>query len=768
MASSLHSEIWWNLALHELPQHSRLNHQNPVGIGTPYVESLSSYIRRIARSHCLYPGTIIYDEIAPLSCRKSQQLNSVFNTLGRAVNGLGATAKDFVQALETLTLRKDLHLLTLIPLAEVFHARKLSRLNQAWCPMCYEHWQSTNQEIYDPLLWTIEAVSICPIHYHPLVDTCPHCKQSFYPLDGFSNPGYCPNCGQWLGTISSYKEQELKAEEVEKQVWFATSLGDVFAILSDLQGMISKDKVVAKLAEYINKTADGNIVKFSRLLGFSPGTATHWLTKRHFPSLISLLEISFYFKSSLTNILTGLCEESNLVTGGIVPDQAKTTVIGTKGRSQFSTEQLEELQAYLQQVLESGDSALPLKEVAKHLGTTSNTLHKYFPTLCDAITKRNFATDVTSLSKERIEQFRIALENTLASDADLPALYQLASCLNTTPRTLWKYFPELCNTYIAEREKRKSYVGTTLPLAKRLAEVQSLLEAALAGINTPSAVFVIARDLHVNTPALRKAFPDLCEAITARRELEQQNVKIEKLDFIREGLEGICNSDDCPPTIASIARQYRISGLDFQRKFPDLYQTIKIQRAEFKELQAAERLQKLESGLKTYLEGEKCPPPLAEITKSLQTDESTVRNYFPELLDAILQRRYEHKQGLNQPSLIELEDILKQILNDESDSPSMREVGRRLGYYTQTLNSYFPDLCKEISEKFLDFQHTASQKRIQDACEEVKQAVAALVGEKVYPSGDRVRNRMSKPGYFRYKEVHISWKNALQSFGFRT
>ncbi len=55
----------WNLEKPLIPQHSRLYHLKPIGVGTPYVESLTGYVARLAEAHCVPTGILVLSEIAP-------------------------------------------------------------------------------------------------------------------------------------------------------------------------------------------------------------------------------------------------------------------------------------------------------------------------------------------------------------------------------------------------------------------------------------------------------------------------------------------------------------------------------------------------------------------------------------------------------------------------------------------------------------------------------------------------------------------------------
>ncbi|MGC8714570.1 MAG: TniQ family protein, partial [Leptodesmis sp.] len=46
---------------------------------------------------------------------------------------------------------------------------KILRLHKAWCPICYSEWSANSQIIYEPLLWALELVKICPVHHKKLI-----------------------------------------------------------------------------------------------------------------------------------------------------------------------------------------------------------------------------------------------------------------------------------------------------------------------------------------------------------------------------------------------------------------------------------------------------------------------------------------------------------------------------------------------------------------------------------------------------------------------
>ena len=55
----------WDMNIPPIPPRSRLYRLEPIGIATPYVESLTSYITRLAEEHCLTLKALVMGEIFP-------------------------------------------------------------------------------------------------------------------------------------------------------------------------------------------------------------------------------------------------------------------------------------------------------------------------------------------------------------------------------------------------------------------------------------------------------------------------------------------------------------------------------------------------------------------------------------------------------------------------------------------------------------------------------------------------------------------------------
>ena len=241
----------WDLEKPLIPKRSRFYQLEPVGVGTPYVESLTGYITRLCESHSVLPGVLISREIAPLIKKifikqtTSRGLRALFDR-ATALNGTGDMAIDLVQALQGLTKRNDLSFLTFLFWGEIIPSRNLFRVQRAWCPYCYEEWRTDNKVIYEPLLWTVSEVLVCPHHREQLSSQCPHCNQQLPLLSWRSRPGFCSNCDAWLGVadyvetpVISGKSEVLSKNELQWETWVARVIGELISSTPSFKSPLS-------------------------------------------------------------------------------------------------------------------------------------------------------------------------------------------------------------------------------------------------------------------------------------------------------------------------------------------------------------------------------------------------------------------------------------------------------------------------------------------------------------------------------------------------
>lgn len=235
----------------ETPQRSRLYFLEPIAVGIPFAESLSSYLTRLATEHCLPLKKLIMGEIAPVIMGDkyhpemlSKSVSTLFGNSDAkpAINGMRDMTRSLVLALEQLTLRQDLRYLSCLTYQGIIKEPGLFRSSKAWCPQCFEARRRHNQPIYEPLLWSFRDVNYCLQHNCQLCDRCLGCNSPQKAIANNSRLGYCDRCKQWLGNNLN---NEVEIAEIERQI--ITGIGELIATAPILDSPPTLPDLIKKL-----------------------------------------------------------------------------------------------------------------------------------------------------------------------------------------------------------------------------------------------------------------------------------------------------------------------------------------------------------------------------------------------------------------------------------------------------------------------------------------------------------------------------------------
>jgi hypothetical protein len=440
-----------NLQEITIPPRSRLYHLRPIGIGTPYVESLTGYIARLAEEHCLSTGILVLSEIASFLKEgyifngKEGGLDQIFANQTKALNGMGKWVVNLIEALEALTFNNDLRFMTMLTWVQVLPNRNLLRPVRAWCPHCYEHWRTNNEIIYEPLLWSLNDVAICLHHYQYLSTLCPHCFKENRLLAWRSRPGYCSKCGGWFGSSSNLElvdNVKISQTELEWQNWVTHNLGDLIAATPNLYPPV-KEKISQTLSAYANVFANGNIAVFAQMIGMGRFQTHRWCTGKSLPTIDALLQICFRLDISLLDFFY---KEENI--------KSMNVILKNKSPSRKPTKEPFKLlytQDEIVHILENALSTNPppsLVEITENLGyKQTSVLYYHSSDLCKAIQSRHAEYKKT----EKLKKMQSLLERVLASEEYPPlSMQEVTKQLGISLPSLKKYFPEICRA-ISER-----------------------------------------------------------------------------------------------------------------------------------------------------------------------------------------------------------------------------------------------------------------------------------------------------------------------------
>ena len=394
----------WKPDKYHLPQRSRLNHLPVIRIETSVLESLTSYITRLAESHSISISVLMTRELAPLLNKHYIQngitkgLSTLLNR-GAALNSMGELAQKLVDSLEKLTLQRNLAALTLLPIGDFLSSRELLHKTKAWCPFCYEEWKTSNNKIYEPLLWTLKDVKFCSRHYQPLQTICPYCDHEVPRLQrdrqipwlsSKSRIGYCSHCDRWLGSSINCKNTAntvFSEEDLSRNIWISLTLGELIVWSSKSSNVTQKVNIREAVQKIIDITHQGNIAAFARAFKLPKNTVWMWYHGKSSPNLKYILNICYCLDISLLNFIN--LEETAFQSLKINPQKlSNQSRIKRVSPRNFDSREIE---LSLQTILNSQQTPPPtMREVAEKLGFDRRTISDHYPELCKAISARYF------------------------------------------------------------------------------------------------------------------------------------------------------------------------------------------------------------------------------------------------------------------------------------------------------------------------------------------------------------------------------------------
>ena len=399
----------------KIPSRSCLYALKPIGIETPYVESLTSYITRLAQAHGVTISSlvskIISSELQETFIKSCSTRNlGMFFKNSRTINSYGVIAKQLSQSLEKSTSQRNLSALSFSFLENICSTKNLHRRHKAWCPICYQESYILGHDIYDPLLWMFDDYKICLNHYQLLQTTCPYCNQTNSFLSRTSYIGYCSHCHNWLGDLLTTSNFDIYSElKLAKDISIANNLATFISSTHQHKNKLQNTNISDILIKIINVMSNGNISKFSQLFGFPKNTVWGWCKNKNLPEMKSLLTICYGLNISLVDMLT------------ITDGQGKSLKIdyeklpNTNNERRKSPQKLDyqKIENYLKQVLSNSKNPSPtMKEVAQKLSLDVRTIKKHFPCSCKAISKK-YRQYQTNQKNQRIQECKKEIEEAI-------------------------------------------------------------------------------------------------------------------------------------------------------------------------------------------------------------------------------------------------------------------------------------------------------------------------------------------------------------------
>lgn len=272
----------------------RLWHLPPIGVGTPDVESVDSYLGRLAQAHGVPRQTLhkfinghgpaIYQNLRGQPPRldvPSQQAAAYMRRVADLVDHA---------AVETLGLSW---------LADRVRAQHVFRSDRAWCPACLAEMQA-GPGLHTPLIWGLASVTHCARHGVRLKTRCRACgaKGSIRRV-GAGDGASCASCGGTLAAVDGEAAEPMS--EVEAAV--LEQLGLLVSVV-DSQDADSESPCFGEIVTTLHRR--GHHVKaceMARRMGVSKGTVSTLMSGRTQPGIDLLLRLSTAYGVQLPDLL---------------------------------------------------------------------------------------------------------------------------------------------------------------------------------------------------------------------------------------------------------------------------------------------------------------------------------------------------------------------------------------------------------------------------------------------------------------------------------
>ncbi|TXI92102.1 MAG: hypothetical protein E6Q34_06715 [Burkholderiaceae bacterium] len=390
----------------EIPPRSKLVSLKPIGVGTTKCEALISYLTRVAGKHVVRPSLLVRDVIIPLTGIRLDTSGFSFNkTYSRTINSYTSYATIFSQALEHLTLQKDLIDLTFSAWKGILDPKgsALLRDHVAFCPQCLDAFEESKEGIYYPLIWFLRSAPICSTHHTRLLERCPRCEKHQLFVAQHPSLGYCTHCGGWLGS-SSFCGTKAENPHISRRDEFMTAaLEEMIAAGPTISSKATQQQFVDQLKYFCNAANNGNMNRFERCLGFNKGVICNWADNRSKPRIDLFLELCYRLQSTPLEFLSGE------IPNDLADQISNYPLVQKSKRVKRSEAEMERIKNLLMASLDS-DAAPTQKSMAAQLGVNRRFLNHNFPELARAISDKHKRVSAISASAKREERIAKAKE----------------------------------------------------------------------------------------------------------------------------------------------------------------------------------------------------------------------------------------------------------------------------------------------------------------------------------------------------------------------
>jgi hypothetical protein len=397
---------WWE-PLYQLPPRSILVPMKPMGLDSPYVESLSSYYLRLAYLHQLSPrGLAKYVILPALKISNLERLDFY----APHFNGAGKIPDLWTQQLQRFTGLKNLNQLTFSSLNLLLPKMSLFTPKKRWCPACHDE-SSDVSEMYDRLLWCIGAVSACPKHGINLVEKCACDPESRLPLINVKRlPGICMLCGGRLSSESAFEIQKAEEREIQRAQMVAEFIRDRRLVENIKIGI--NLRIMRFIRGIITNHTNGNASEFAKMVFLHKSQVSEWLQELHTPAFPQIVSIAQACGCSIADVYLGKYQHIEKVSP-LYHSNRKPFSVPKKRKAAFKNVTEFQLNIFLVK-----EKPISLTQVAKTLNVSEKFLQLHFKDISLKIVdnyRKNRKTVAETRLSERCKEYRKTAETLFAN-----------------------------------------------------------------------------------------------------------------------------------------------------------------------------------------------------------------------------------------------------------------------------------------------------------------------------------------------------------------
>lgn len=275
-----------------------------IGVGTPEVESASSYVLRLAAAHGLSVSQMV--EILNNQLLKDEEVCLLKPLLTTGPNHLSTFCRPSPSTYQfNITVQRYLGetriekscLLPICPGMPDTPWFFTGRI--CWCPLCLKEDIESGSEPYLRLKWQSGRPHICLRHWVLLIGGCSHCKESQDVIRHYRSVTTCFNCGQSLLDLVIAGESSM----LTNMDW---DMSD-FVELYSSGYKFSWETIYAALITVMNKEFGGieGVLKWEKKTYRTLKFSQYLITPNNIPGLYKLMQFARLTMVPLGGLLTG-------------------------------------------------------------------------------------------------------------------------------------------------------------------------------------------------------------------------------------------------------------------------------------------------------------------------------------------------------------------------------------------------------------------------------------------------------------------------------